>query len=335
MALGLGRLRLATIFRAAPGAVRSSAPALAAAPPSSAGYATSTRRRRNEVRRAAALSMRQLLAFASQFDPPRTARRQLAQTLHYLGWPFAADERVSSKLRADFALREYYLAFEVVPGERYVLEGSEHASDDRGFGPGERAAPAPSRELLRAGETSTGRLLAQASAASAAAPASSAAAPSASAALATSAAPTSLLSFVSMPSATAFPSCPPEWLNPVRGLVLDRETAARHAAIRGKGWKLVAVPLPLWELAAARRHQHYARRDLLLSLALPLAPFEARPVELQGSKQKVQSVAVAPTVAAKSAVGKLAGSASTGRSRRLRDDAKRQAQAQSELQTVD
>jgi hypothetical protein len=75
---------------------------------------------------------------------------------------------------------------------------------------------------------------------------------------------------------TPFPAAPAPWDNPALGLVLDKATAARHATIRGKGWKLVAVPQPLWEVAC--RGGAYARRDLLLSLTLPLAPFDARPV---------------------------------------------------------
>jgi len=253
----------------------------------SAGYATTTRRRRKELRRSAALSRRQLLAFAALFDPLRTARAQVAQTLHYLGWAFSASERVltagaddaaaaasaaaaaaaaatdsagagatpdaaaaaaaataaAAALGApvDFVLREWYCAFEVVPGEAYVLESDARASSppDRGFGPGVAPprAPAPAAVAARDGADAT---------------------------------------FVRVPAASAFPSAPPEWRSAVRGLALTREVAARHAAIRAKGWKLVALPLPDWEAAAARRSQHYARRDLLLSLSVPLAPFEAR-----------------------------------------------------------
>lgn len=83
------------------------------------------------------------------------------------------------------------------------------------------------------------------------------------------------------PEETPFPAAPPAWKNPVMGRVLDRETAERHKLIRSKGWALVAIPQPLWELAASMKYQHYSRRDLLLSLTLPLAPFNPRPVALQ------------------------------------------------------
>jgi hypothetical protein len=82
-------------------------------------------------------------------------------------------------------------------------------------------------------------------------------------------------------SATPYGSAPAPWLNPVRGLLLDAATAARHAAIRARGWKLVVVAEPLWAFAASAPARvasaHYARRDLLMSLVLPLEPFEARP----------------------------------------------------------
>lgn len=81
---------------------------------------------------------------------------------------------------------------------------------------------------------------------------------------------------VLMPHESPYPSAPPPWANPAVGMFLDKATAAAHAAIRAKGWALVAVPLPLWRVARAAPHQHYARRDLLLQLTLPLAPFESR-----------------------------------------------------------
>jgi hypothetical protein len=114
--------------------------------------------------------------------------------------------------------------------------------------------------------------------------------------------PRALAARLGHPSATAFPQNVPPWKNPVRGLVLDKETAARHAAIRDKGWKLVVVPQPLWEVAAHSRSQHYARRDLLLSLTVPLAPFEARPAELQAQlgsgKKAARALDAAATAAA-------------------------------------
>jgi hypothetical protein len=81
---------------------------------------------------------------------------------------------------------------------------------------------------------------------------------------------------VLMPHESPYPSAPPPWANPAVGTFLDKATAAAHASIRAKGWALVAVPLPLWRVARAAGHQHYARRDLLLQLTLPLAPFESR-----------------------------------------------------------
>lgn len=87
---------------------------------------------------------------------------------------------------------------------------------------------------------------------------------------------------VLMPHESPYPSAPPPWANPVLGLVLDKQTAAQHDTIRSKGWSLVAIPLPLWRLARAMPSQHYARRDLVMSLTLPLAPFELRPVSVSG-----------------------------------------------------
>ena len=204
-------------------------------------YATVTRRRRKEIRKANALETRQIVEFARLFDPVGITKSQVAQTLDYLGWDYNKREVISSEMTSDFALKEWYCALEVVPGERYVLPNSSQASTDLGLGPGikntEQDVP-QGRDPLK---------------------------------------------YVHLPSSTPYSSRPPDWLNPVRGLFLDSETAERHAAIRAKGWKLVAIPQPFWEVAARRRHQHYARRDLLLSLIMPLAPFEARPVSLQQS----------------------------------------------------
>ena len=81
-----------------------------------------------------------------------------------------------------------------------------------------------------------------------------------------------------LPHESPYPNAPAPWKNPVLGMMLDKATAAQHEIIRSKGWSLVAVPLPLWRLARASPDQHYSRRDLLMSLTLPLAPFELRPV---------------------------------------------------------
>lgn len=81
-----------------------------------------------------------------------------------------------------------------------------------------------------------------------------------------------------LPTADAYPYAPRPWDNPVLGHYLDRATAAHVSLVESKGWKLVVVPLPLWQAArAAPRNQHYARRDLLLQLTLPRVPFEQRP----------------------------------------------------------
>lgn len=85
-----------------------------------------------------------------------------------------------------------------------------------------------------------------------------------------------------MPHESPYPAAPAPWKNPVLGMMLDKATAAQHATIRGKGWSLVAIPLPLWREARASAHQHYARRDLVMQMTLPLAPFELRPVSLSG-----------------------------------------------------
>lgn len=84
-----------------------------------------------------------------------------------------------------------------------------------------------------------------------------------------------------LPLTSPFPAAPPLHAHPLLGKVLDRATAARHELIRSKGWKLVVIPQPLWALACRSPHQHYARRDLLMSLTLPLAPFEPRPTATQ------------------------------------------------------
>jgi hypothetical protein len=249
----------AAVVAAGAGAPSAAAAAAAALPAPARGVATMTRRRRKELRKGGALARRQLLEFAAGFDPARTARGQVGQTLKYLGWAYNAAERVPGGVTLDFSLREWYCAFAIVDGANYVLPGSAEASDDCGFGPG---VPPP----VNAPPAGGGRL-----------------------------------TRLTHPSSTPFPAAPPTWLNPVRGLVLDKATAARHASIREKGWKLAAIPQPLWEVAAARRHQHYARRDLLMSLAVPLAPFEARPVELQAQQAVVSKKAAKRTRAAASA----------------------------------
>jgi len=126
---------------------------------------------------------------------------------------------------------------------------------------------------------------------------------------------------------TPFPAAPAPWDNPALGLVLDKVTAARHATIRGKGWKLVAVPQSLWEVAT--KAGPYARRDLLLSLTLPLAPFDPRPVAtgLVGGS----TAGVAAGGAGAAAGGRLEGSAtvSTSTSNRSKRAAERRASGSS------
>lgn len=199
--------------------------------------------------------MRELLAFAKQFDPLRTSRLQVKQTFDMSGYDFKMDEAIAEDLTVDFALTDWYCAFEVVEGKNYVLPTDPNASDDVGMGPGVRP------RFNRPGDA-----------------------------------------HVVLPHETGFTSAPPEWYNPVRGLVLDKDTAARHALIRAKGWKLVIIPQPLWEYAATRPHAaHYMRRDLILSMTLPLAPFEPRAVVTTGAAQA--SAASAAQKAMKRAAG--------------------------------
>lgn len=202
-----------------------------------------TKRRRKEIRKGKSASMRELLAFAKQFDPLRTSKLQVKQTFEWLGWEFRMNEVVAEGLSVDVALTDWYCAFDVVEGEHYVLPASASASDDMGLGPGQRPAhnaPGTAR--------------------------------------------------ITFPSQLGFSSAPPDWFSPVRGLMLDKETAARHAAIRAKGWKLVPIPQPLWEFSAGKAHAaHYSRRDLLMSLTLPLLPFEARAVTSAGAQMTGQA----------------------------------------------
>ncbi len=219
------------------------------------------------MRRSAAAGQREVLAFARLFDPVRTARAQVFQTLEYLGWESLAGEQVGDGLVVDFTFLDTFVALEVVEGSAYVLPGDAEASDDRGFGPGALVPPREGASVAGA------RAVAAAETEAAAIAAGDAHAR------------------VTPPWQTPFPAAPPSWLSPVRGLVLNRATAARHAAIRAKGWKLVAVPEPLWAFAASKSSgAHYARRDLLMSLVLPLLPFEPRPENtLRGAARKTRA----------------------------------------------
>jgi hypothetical protein len=277
------------------GCLPSTAPA-SAAPALARGYKTTTRRRRKEIRKDAAKYQRKLLDFAKQFDPSRTAHEQLGQTLRYLGWAVNEREMVTDTINVDFALKQWYTAFEIVDAKNYVLPSSPEASNDIGLGPGVASnVNVPGTKRLQT------------------------------------------------PQETAFKSAPPSWLSPVRGLVLDKATAERHAAIRAKGWALIVVPQPFWEFAARRPSDaHYARRDLLLSLTFPLLPFPQRPVELQTatgaagkgkSSQQQRMEEAAATAAANLAAGKsdkaaasalatATADAATGRSRKTRKAAR-------------
>ena len=255
----------------------SSAPAL---PLACRGYSAITRRRRKEMRKTAATSKREVLAFARLFDPLRTARAQVFQTLEYMGWECLAGEQVGEGLVVDFTFLDTFVAVEVVEGGAYVLPGAAEASTDMGFGPGATSPVA-------------GQATPHAAAAAAAA------------AAAVAATVGGKLARVTTPAQTAFAAAPPSWLSPVKGLFLDKATAARHEAIRAKGWKLVVVPEPLWAFAASKRKDaHYARRDLLMSLVLPLIPFEPRPENsLRGAARKTKAGPAAAGEAAAALAG--------------------------------
>lgn len=253
------RLALTTVRTAL---VAPHAPIIAAGAAARAGYATLTRRRRKAMAKSTALQQRQVLAFARLFDPLRVARAQVYQTLSYLGWEMLAGEVVGDGLVVDFTLREWYAALVLVEGAHYVLPGAPDASDDCGFGPGvpRTLASVPVVQPVPAAVSVPAALR------------------------------------VTTPAETPYARAPASWHNPVRGLVLDAETAARHAAIRARGWKLAVVPLPLWELAAAQaRDAHVSRRDLLMSLTMDIAPFEARPEQLQSLAARGRRTPRGPT----------------------------------------
>ena len=189
-------------------------------------YAATTRRRRKELARSHAAELRTLLAFAARYDPLRTAKMELAQTLDRLGWAFRASEMISDGVTVDFSMEEQFCAFAMVDTAHFVPRDNADASNIPASPPLPRGA--------------NGELL--------------------------------------LPVSEAFPFAPAPWRNPVLGLYLDKATAAHVALVESKGWKLVIVPLPLWQVARGEaRNQHYARRDLLLQLTLPRVPFEQRP----------------------------------------------------------
>ena len=87
-----------------------------------------------------------------------------------------------------------------------------------------------------------------------------------------------------LPHESAHPAAPAPWDNPVLGKFLDVPTARFHAMVQSKGWALIAIPLPLWQIARGQeKNQHESRRDLLLQLCLPRVPFESRPVLKTGA----------------------------------------------------
>ena len=223
-------------------------------PRSSTRGMAATRRRRNEIAHEKAVATRHVLEFAATFDPLRTARLELSQTLDRLGWEHNSSETVADGVQVDFTMKETYCAFTVVDENNLVPVGHPDASTT------------PAMPLLRRGRD--GNIL--------------------------------------MPKDTPFPDVPAPWVNPAQGLMLDQTTASRHALIRSKGWELVAIPLQLWRLARASKKQHHARRDVVTSLTLPLAPFQARPVALQA---EAQSKAAKDDVRSGSGGGKVVGDA--------------------------
>lgn len=204
-----------------------------------------TGRRRKEIAHKKAVEMRHLLEFATTFDPLRTARLELAQTLKMLGWDTNESEPIADDVMVDFSMKEKYCAFCVVDASNTVPPGHPDASTT------------PAMPLLRRGPD--GNIL--------------------------------------MPTQTPYPHAPAPWENPAQGLMLDRVTAERHAFIRSKGWALVAIPLQYWRAARSSKLQHYARRDALMSLTIPLAPFQERPVALQAEALGKGAAPVAAVVA--------------------------------------
>jgi hypothetical protein len=190
-------------------------------------YTTLTRRRVRAIRREGARNTRHMLEFAATFDPMRTARLTVAQTLNRMGWDFNKNERLSDGLYADFTLADRYCAIEVINASDCVTLGHADASN------------VPAMQSTSLLTDAAGALL--------------------------------------LPRYSPFPNAPAPYLNPVQGLVLTKAVAERHDHIRSKGWKLVAIPQPFWEVALSMTNQHYARRDLLLSLTMPVGPFEPRP----------------------------------------------------------
>lgn len=220
--------------------------------------------------------MRMLLAYAQTFDPLRTGKLSLAQTMDRLGWSFNQKEMISDGLFVDFSMADSFCAFELVDSKFIVDLSSPEASTTP-------ASPAP---------------------------------------------PFGGDGKVMPPQSTPFRFAPAAWEDPCLGMVLDKTTAARHALIRSKGWALVAIPLPLWELACkAPKDAHYARRDLLLSMTLTQAPFEPRPVttgsQQQQQQQQQQAAAGEDELAGSSASTKAVAAASGGTGASTSNRAKR------------
>jgi len=181
---------------------------------------------------------------------------------------------VGESLVVDFTFLSWFVALEVVEREAFVLPDSPLASNDCGFGPGVEN-PNSGVEAQRDSQHSGNSALEVPAGTSG------------------SLQQTRSLGRPVAPHETAFPHAPPSWLNPVRGLVLNKETAEHHAAIRARGWKLVVIPEPLWAFAASKaKNAHYARRDLLMSLIVPLAGvgFDPRPESaMRGEGRKTRA----------------------------------------------
>lgn len=207
-------------------------------------FATITKRRRKVLRKRAALHQRHLLKFASLFDPLRVSKLQIEQTLKLMGWLYTKNEKVqgtTTSTNTEGITLDYSLLQYYCAFE--IVDGKHYVlPTDSNASNDYGYGPDISPPLLG----------------------------------------TKLLDKSTVfPSSSPFPLVPPSWKSPTRGLVLDKETAARHAIIREKGWKLIVLPQPLIEYCASLKYNRLVRRDLIMSLTTTLLPFEARPLELQ------------------------------------------------------
>jgi hypothetical protein len=189
------------------------------------------RYRRKEIAKEAAAFTRKMLKFAEQYDPMRTARLSVAQTIKRMGWEINSNEMISDGLYVDFTMKESYCCIEIVDSKNLVEKNAPNASKIP-------CIPPPLRDAK-------GDII--------------------------------------LPLNSPYPSAPPAWSCSAWGKFFDFETANRHELIKSKGWKLIAVPQPWWYAATQAPNQHYARRDLLMSLVLPQIPFENRPTSAQAA----------------------------------------------------